>query len=251
MSRYYFLSDVHLGVGSREVEHAKESRFVQLLRDIRLHGVELFIVGDLFDFWFEYAHVVPRGYHRVLTALQDLVQDGIHVTLLAGNHDFAIGSVLERDCGVSIITHDLTRMLEEKSFYLYHGDGLSEKDLGYRLMKRVIRSRPSMFFFRWLHPDIGFSLAKLFSHSSRDYTSKKHFGESDGMIREAERRIAAGHDFVIMGHRHVPTIKVIGHGTYVNLGDWLVYNTYAIFEEGNLDLYTLQNGISVPFTPAL
>lgn len=247
MKSVYFVSDIHFGVGDRQTEIAKTNLFLDLLDEIFVEGAELFIVGDLFDFWFEYTHVLPRGFHRVLAGLERLTANGINITYLSGNHDFSAGSFFENDLGITLYSHDFEMVRNEKRFYLYHGDGLAANDMGYRFLKKVIRSTIAKGAFKILPPDLGFWLAKQFSHSSRDYTSKKYFGDTDGMITEAERRIQRGCDYVIMGHRHVPILHKIDHGFYVNLGDWLKYFTYAVFDGEILHLLKRENNRAEPF----
>lgn len=248
MKPVFFLSDVHLGVGEPAEERRKLTLLIALLERIRSESAVLYIVGDLFDFWYEYRSVVPRGYHRLFQALEDLRGAGGTVTYLAGNHDFAIGEFFSSDLGVHVVRDDLAVEHGGKHFYLFHGDGLAVRDGGYRFLKRVLRSPLSQGAFRLLHPDLGFGLARRFSHSSRDYTSGKDYGETDGMRLEAARRIADGADYVVMGHRHVPQLQPINGGIYVNLGDWIRHFTYAVFADGELALYTMINGTHEPYS---
>ena len=244
----YFLSDVHLGVGSPEAEHRKLERLLALLAQLRGEAAGLYIVGDLFDFWYEYASVVPRGYHRLYAELELLVASGVEVTYLAGNHDFAIGDFFSRDLGVRVERDHVEFTYGGKRFHVFHGDGLAVRDSGYRMLKRVLRSPISQRLYRLLHPDLGFGIARRFSHSSRDYTTTKQFGETDGMRLEAERRIREGTDFVIMGHRHIPHREELDGGVYVNLGDWIRYFTYAVFRDGDIGLHTMINGTQELYT---
>lgn len=238
----YFLSDVHLGVGSADAERRKLDRLLALLEYIRNDAAALYIVGDLFDFWYEYTSVVPRGYHRLYAQLELLVSSGVSVTYLAGNHDFAIGDFFSRDLGIRVERDHVGFAYAGKRFHVFHGDGLAARDAGYRMIKRVLRSPISQRLFRLLHPDLGFGIARRFSHSSRDYTATKQFGETDGMRLEAERRIHEGSDYVIMGHRHIPIREELDGGVYVNLGDWIRYFTYAVFRDGDIALHTMING---------
>ncbi|MDT8324173.1 MAG: UDP-2,3-diacylglucosamine diphosphatase [Bacteroidota bacterium] len=244
----YFISDVHLGVGDAEAEARKLTLLLALLTRIRESGGSLFIVGDLFDFWYEYRAVVPRGYHRLYTALEELASSGVRVTYLAGNHDFAIGTFFSEDLGITVLRDDVTFEAGNTRFYVYHGDGLAPKDGGYRALKRVLRSPIAQWGFRLLHPDLGFGLARRFSHTSRGYTSGRDYGEKDGMRMEARRRFAQGTDIVVMGHRHVPRREEIDGGIYVNLGDWIHHFTYAVFRDGEIALYTMIHGFEEQFS---
>ncbi len=232
----YFISDVHLGLGSREEERAKEDRLLDFLRAVSTSADSLFLLGDLFDFWFEYATVIPKGFHRTLAALQEFGDSGKPVHYLSGNHDFWIGDYFAKELGMQVHPEPFEIALEGKRVYLHHGDGLAERDLGYRLIKPVLRSRWNIRLYRWLHPDLGVRLARRSSRSSREYTSGKDYGESDGMLKFATRQISKGVDIVIMGHRHKPAITALGSGTYVNLGDWITFNTYAVLKEGEVTL---------------
>ncbi len=242
-----FFSDVHLGVysGNRAVQHLDRfTAFLDLVLTLNPAGV--YIVGDLFDFWFEYRSVVPRGYHRVLTRLEDLRLRGATVAYLAGNHDFAIGSAFSRDLGITVVPDRLTFDHDGHRFHLYHGDGLAVRDRGYHLLKAVLRHRLAQASFRLLHPDLAFSIAHAVSHSSRDYTSTKKYGPLDGMLLDAERRIDEGADFVIMGHRHQPLLRPLGTGLYMNLGDWLRFDTFGLYQNGTLSLQAFREGRMVP-----
>ncbi|MCZ7558156.1 MAG: UDP-2,3-diacylglucosamine diphosphatase [Bacteroidia bacterium] len=250
ISPVYFISDLHLGVGSAEAERVKRRRFVELTNTVQQGRGSLVIVGDLFDFWYEYRYVVPRGSHEVLTALGQLTEAKCPVVYLAGNHDFAIGSVFSDDLGVTVVRDDLHFSSDGKRFYVFHGDGLAPKDGGYRLLKKLLRARWAQIAFRVLHPDLGFAIARRFSHGSRDYTSGKFYGETDGMRLEAQNRIAAGADYVVMGHRHLPAFERIGNGAYINLGDWLRHFSYAVFEHGDISLRTLENDMPITETAA-
>jgi UDP-2,3-diacylglucosamine hydrolase len=242
----FFISDVHLGVGSAEDEQVKQQRFVALCDQVFRESGSLCIIGDLFDFWYEYRSVVPRGFHRILAAMHRLTNNGQSVLYFAGNHDFAIGDFFSRDLGVVVIHDDQYAVCDDRRFYLFHGDGLAAKDGGYRMLKKILRARWSQWLFRLLHPDLSFGFAHRFSHSSRDYTSSKFYGETDGMRLEASRRINDGADFVIMGHRHQPAFEHIDSGVYVNLGDWITHFSYAVFENGELTLRTMRNDFPEP-----
>jgi UDP-2,3-diacylglucosamine hydrolase len=232
-----FLSDVHLGLGTREEERAKEDRLLAFLDATRPTAEGLLILGDLFDLWFEYRTVIPKGFHRTLTALQRYTDAGIPVKLLTGNHDFWMGDFFETEIGVRILRDPTEIMVQGKRVYLHHGDGLGTNDPGYRFIKPILRSRLSITLYRWLHPDIGVSIARGSSRSSRAYTSARDFGEDQGMIAHATEKIREGVDVVVMGHRHVPALQAIGNGVYVNLGDWITHNSYGVMTGGTMTLH--------------
>lgn len=240
MSKMFFISDVHFGLESRERERAKEERVLSFLDKVMDEASQLCIVGDLFDAWIEYRTVIPKGYHRILTKLEDLTRRGIVVHYLVGNHDFWIRDYFKQELGMITYHEPIAITVDGKRFFIHHGDGLATNDTGYRILKKVLRNPFNIWLFSWLHPDIGISLARSSSKSSRNYTSTKDYGEEDGMAALAAQKIAEGFDYVIMGHRHKPACKQIGKGTYINLGDWISYNTYAEFDGERLSLVTWQ-----------
>ena len=238
MSRAFFISDAHLGLETREKEAEKERRLLRFLFHVKEQGSHLFIVGDLFDAWFEYRTVIPKGYHRLFTALEDITRADIEVNYLAGNHDYWMRNFFRDFLGVQTYSEPFAVTIDQKKFYIHHGDGLAANDSGYRMLKKVLRNPVSMRLYSWLHPDIGITIARASSRKSRHYTSQKRYGEEDGMRRFAAKKIAEGIDYVIMGHRHQPIAVPIEKGLYVNLGDWISYFTFAEFANGQLELKT-------------
>jgi UDP-2,3-diacylglucosamine hydrolase len=235
----YFFSDVHLGLGERAAEKEKENRLLEFLTGILPDTTNLVILGDLFDFWFEYRTVIPKGFHRTLTAIQSFTDRGVPVYYMAGNHDFWMGDFFSRELGVTMHADPADIRIDGRLVHLHHGDGLAKNDLGYRLIKPILRNRFNIALYRWLHPDLGVPLARGSSRTSRDYTSNKDYGnEEEGMIRYATEKISTGADIVVMGHRHKPSLQPIGKGTYVNLGDWITYHSYGVLKEGAITLQT-------------
>ncbi|MBI1808056.1 MAG: UDP-2,3-diacylglucosamine diphosphatase [Ignavibacteria bacterium] len=238
MSKVYFISDVHLGLESKEKEKAKEERLLAFLDQVMEDGQQLFIVGDLFDAWIEYRTVIPKGHHRVLAKLEDLCLRGITIHYLAGNHDFWMRDYFRDELGMKTYADAFDIQVDGKKILLHHGDGLATNDTGYKMLKKVLRNRLSIWLYSWLHPDIGIALARSSSKKSRDYTSTKDYGEGDGMLHFASQKIDEGYDIVIMGHRHEPACREIGRGVYINLGDWISHNTYAEMVNGVIAMKT-------------
>ncbi|TAK61389.1 MAG: UDP-2,3-diacylglucosamine diphosphatase, partial [Bacteroidetes bacterium] len=236
MSKTYFFSDVHLGLGSQEEERKKEERLLAFLDVVMNDANQIFIVGDLFDAWFEYRTVIPKGFHRTLTKLEDLVRKNITVHYLAGNHDYWMGNFFSDELGVKIYHEEFEVTIDGKRIFLHHGDGFAHNDAGYRILKKILRHPFNIKLYKMLHPDIGLSLAKSSSKKSRHYTSGKHYGEEDGMVSFARKMLAQGFDAVIMGHRHQSTFMQIGNGVYINLGDWIHHYTYAELHDGVFQL---------------
>lgn len=236
MKKIFFLSDVHLGLQDKQQERAKERLLLSFLSHVEKNGEQLFIVGDLFDYWFEYRHVIPRGYHHVLSKLASLVEKGIAVHYLAGNHDFWLKDFFPVELGIPVYHDPFGMTLRGKQFYFHHGDGLSLNDTGYLILKKILRSRISIFLYSLLHPDWTAPLAQGSSKTSRRYTGNKDFGENDGMIKFAEEKISSGYDIVIMGHRHTPSEHRSTNGVYINLGDWITHHSYAEFDGKTIEL---------------
>ncbi len=234
----YFFSDVHLGLGERSEEKIRENQLLSFLRSILGNASMLFVVGDLFDFWFEYKTVIPKGFHRTLAALQEFADRGTPVHYVAGNHDFWMGDFFSTELGMQVHRDPFDIAVDGRRLHLHHGDGLATNDTGYRLIKPVLRNRMNVRLYRWVHPDIGVRIARRSSRTSRAYTSQKDFGEEEGMLKYAGEQFRRGVDIVVMGHRHKPSILTLGSGTYVNLGDWITYNSYAVLREGTVTLHT-------------
>ncbi|MDZ4745013.1 MAG: UDP-2,3-diacylglucosamine diphosphatase [bacterium] len=217
----YFISDVHLGYGDRAEDRAREDLLVNLMHRLVVDVAHLFIVGDLFDVWFDYKKVIPRTHVRTLSALQALRQAEIPVTYLMGNHDFGHHTYFRDELGIAIDDGDIDATIGNKRFYISHGDGKAHNDGGYLVLRSVLRSRAAQAVYRWMHPNLGISLASRTSEGSRDYTSEKDYGSVDGLKNFGIAKLGEGYDVVVMGHRHQPVFEPVKHGLYVNLGHWL------------------------------
>lgn len=230
MKKIFFFSDVHLGLHDSQREKEKEARLLSFLSYVQKHAEQVIILGDLFDYWFEYKYVIPRGYHHVLSKLGMMVQSGMKIHYLTGNHDYWLRDFFPNDLGIPVYKDPVAMEFMKKKFFLHHGDGLALNDTGYRILKKILRSSISIFLYSLVHPDWTAPIARGSSHRSRAYTGNKDYGETDGMILFATEKINEGYDFVIMGHRHSPMEKKIGKGRYINLGDWISHNTYGVYD---------------------
>lgn len=228
---YLFISDVHLGLQSRDIEKEKERKLVEFLNFAKNNCDELFIAGDLFDYWFEYRKVYQKGYFRTLTALQDLVEAGVKVHYFIGNHDFFHNGFFEKEIGLLLYHNPAEFHLNDKRFFIGHGDGLVKNDLGYNILKVILRSKLTQFLYSLIHPDIGVALASHTSKSSRDYTTKKDYGEQDGLFEAAKKKIDEGFDFVLFGHLHRKQYLQYKNGFYINLGSWIQEPCYGKFSD--------------------
>ncbi len=241
----YFFSDVHLGLYDRKREIERENKLLRFLNAIERDCERLFVVGDLFDYWFEYKEVIPKYYYRVLSALKDLRLAGVEIEYLMGNHDFGHKDFFENELSIPIHRNDITIELNGKKFYITHGDGKNNKDVGYKILKKTLRNPIAQKLYSWLHPDLGIWLASSSSQKSRKHTSKKQGGASDGMEDFAKARFKEGYDYFITGHRHTPTFKKFDDKIFVDLGDWLRLNpTFASFDGKELRLHNYEDFMS-------
>ena len=231
----YFFSDAHLGIGTPVEDRAKELRIIQFLDFVKQDAEQVVIVGDLFDYWFEYRTVVPKGYVRLLAKLAELTDNGIAVTFVAGNHDFWLKNYFPDELGVQVSFDPIERIIGGKRFYIHHGDGLIKDDRGYRILKRILRNKFSIRLYSLIHPDLAGAIARWSSGTSRHYTGGRKYEETD-MVEFAGQKIREGFDIVIMGHHHRSAFKKLGNGVYVNLGDWIRENTYAVFNGSSVSL---------------
>lgn len=238
----YFISDAHLGPGL-PYPPQRETLLLDFFHQIRADADELFIIGDLFDFWIEYRHVIRSDYFQVLCALARLIKDGIKVHYIAGNHDFALGPFLKGHVGIEVHMDFLTLKQNEKQLYVTHGDGLIETDRGYRLLKVFLRNPLLQKGYRLLHPALGIGMASSFSKLSRRWESDQGPKFSHRDYRPVARTLMnQGYDMVIMGHTHHPEIIHYQGKTYCNTGDWIKSFTYASLKSDTLRLWRYRQG---------
>lgn len=234
--KIYFSSDNHLGAPTAEESLPREKIFVQWLDEIKPDASAIFLLGDLFDFWFEYKQVVPKGFVRVLGKLAELRDSGIPIYFFVGNHDLWMNGYFEKELDIPVYHHPKEFIINEKHFLIGHGDGLGPGDKGYKRMKKVFTNRFCQWLFRWLHPDWGVRLAKHLSVKNKLISGSddvKFLGEdNEWLVQYAKRKLETKHyDYFIFGHRHFPmNIKVGENSTYFNLGDWITHYTYGVFD---------------------
>ncbi|MCZ6702846.1 MAG: UDP-2,3-diacylglucosamine diphosphatase [Ignavibacteria bacterium] len=238
--RYLFISDQHLGLQTKEIENKKERLLVKFLKFAEDNCDELFILGDLFDYWFEYKRVYQKGFFRTFTALQDVTERGIRIHYFIGNHDFLHRDFFTKEIGIKMYNDPIEVMLNGKKFYIGHGDGLVQNDIGYRILKVILRNKFIQRLYSLLHPDIGVAIASKTSKSSRAYTKQKDYGEIDGMLNAAKQKIDEGFDYVMFGHTHERSFVEYRGGRFINLGSWIEAPCYGKFDSGEFEIIDWQ-----------
>lgn len=214
----------------------RERRFVAWLDEVKHDAAAIFLLGDLFDFWFEYKTVVPRGFVRVLGKLAELRDSGIPIYFFVGNHDLWMSDYFEKELNIPVYHDNVEFTFNDRHFLIGHGDGKGPGDKGYKRMKKVFKNPFSKWLFRWIHPDWGVRLAQYLSVKNKlisgDADVKFLGEEKEWLVQYSKRKLETKHyDYLIFGHRHLPmNIKVGEHSSYVNLGDWITYFTYGVFD---------------------
>jgi UDP-2,3-diacylglucosamine hydrolase len=240
--KIYFLSDFHLGAPNAAASLVREKKIIQFLDEITDKAAAIFIIGDMFDFWYEYKKVIPKGYVRLLGKLASITDAGIPIHFFIGNHDMWMSGYFEKELNIPVYHEPKTFTWNDKRFYIGHGDGLGPGDHGYKFIKKVFRNPICKWLFGWLHPDLGIGLANYFSRKSREKTGTgdEHFlGEDNEWLIVYSKEIlqTAHYDFFIFGHRHLPIdFQLSANSKYINLGDWISNFTYAEFDGTSLKL---------------
>ncbi|MEG8947568.1 UDP-2,3-diacylglucosamine diphosphatase [Rosettibacter firmus] len=224
---YFFISDLHLGLESRDVETEKEKKLILFLNYAKSNCDELFIMGDLFDYWFEYKRVIQKGFYKTFTALKEFTETGRKLHYFIGNHDFLHRDFFEKEIGAKLYYQPAHFELNGKKFFIGHGDGLIKNDIGYKILKAILRNKILQKMYSFIHPDLGIKLASLSSKTSRNYNSKKY--NKDCLFEVAKEKIKDGYDYVIFGHSHVLSKEKFENGYYINLGSWLQKPCYGKF----------------------
>jgi UDP-2,3-diacylglucosamine hydrolase len=240
--KIYFASDFHLGSPNLEESHKREKKIVQWLTEIEKDAKAIYLVGDIFDFWFEYNKVVPKGFVRLLGKIASLTDNGTPVHLFVGNHDLWMRDYLETEIGVSIHHENIIIQEENKKILIGHGDGLGDGDYFYKILKKIFTSKICQWIFSRFHPNFSFTLAHTWSKSSRKNGEEAKFSNKEkeilfGYCQEHQKVNPV--DYYIFGHRHFPLeLKIDNKATYINLGEWISQNTYGVLEKGILKLET-------------
>ena len=244
--KIYFSSDNHLGAPTTAESLPREKIFVKWLDSIKHDAEVIFLLGDLFDFWFEYKTVVPKGFVRTLGKLAELRDSGIQIHFFVGNHDLWMHDYFEKELNIPIYHNPKEFVFNDKNFFIGHGDGLGPGDKGYKRMKKVFKHPFFQWLFRWLHPDIGVRIAQHLSVKNKLISGeedKEFLGEENEWLAQySKRKLESEHyDYFIFGHRHLPMEINLGeNSTYYNLGDWIDHYTYGVFDGEKFELKTFE-----------
>ena len=244
----YFASDFHLGSPDHQESRAREDRIVKWLTAIESDCSELFLMGDIFDFWFEYRMVIPKGFIRLQGKLAEMSDKGIKIYFFKGNHDMWVNDYFEKEMGIEIISDEYVMERNGKRFYLHHGDGLGPGDQKYKMLRKIFRNPVCRWLFSIVPPRIGLGIGNAWSSNSRAANPgpEVFLGEEKEWLAIYSKEILkkAHYDYFIYGHRHLPLdLQLSENSRYVNLGEWLNYNSYAVFDGNELSLNYFQINI--------
>tara|TARA_R110000868_G_scaffold136776_2_gene349850 strand:+ start:1519 stop:2289 length:771 start_codon:yes stop_codon:yes gene_type:complete len=240
--KIYFASDNHLGAPAYEVSLPREKKFVSWLDEIKQDAAAIFLLGDLFDFWFEYKTVVPKGFTRTLGKLAELSDSGIPVYYFVGNHDLWMTDYFEKELNIPVYHNPKEFILNNTLFFIGHGDGLGPGDKGYKRMKKVFTNPFFKWLFRWIHPDVGMRIGHYLSVKNKLISGDddaKFLGEDkEWLAQYSKKKLEEKHrDIFVFGHRHLPLeISISNNSKYINLGDWISHYTYGVFDGETFDL---------------
>lgn len=247
--KIYFFSDAHLGIPDLESSRKREKKLVKLLDEVKKDALEIYILGDLFDFWFEYKTVIPKGFTRLFGKLAEITDSGIPIHFFRGNHDIWAFNYLQEELNIQIHREPLQVELLGKMFYLAHGDGLGLGDKGYKFLKWIFERKFNQWLFRWLHPDWGLAMGLFWSRRSRYANEAKEAREGIepiGISVEntrlpmfAKSLLDQGQeiDYFVMGHWHImKNIELQGKSRFIFLGDWISYFSYGVFDGESFEL---------------
>ena len=240
--KIFFLSDFHLGAPNAAASLVREKKIINFLDEIETDASEIFILGDLFDFWYEYKHVVPKGYVRILGKLASLSDKGIQLHFFVGNHDMWMKDYFQQELNMKVYFEPAVFERDGKKFLIGHGDGLGPGDKGYKFIKHIFRNPAAQWLFGILPPVVGMGLARYFSRKSRAQTGSTDeifLGEEkEWLVMFCKEKLREQHfNYFIFGHRHLPlNIPLADNSQYINLGDWIKYNSYAVFDGQDISL---------------
>jgi len=240
--KVYFASDQHLGAPTAEQSFVREKKFLAWLNEIKEDAAAIFLVGDLFDFWYEYKTVVPKGFVRVLGKLAEITDSGIPIYFFVGNHDLWMNDYFEKELNIPVYHKPEVFLINNKKVFIGHGDGLGPYDKGFKRLKKVLTFPLFQWLYRWFHPDLGMKLGQYMSVKNRmisgDEDAQYLGDDKEWLVQYCKRKLESNHyDFFVFGHRHLPLeIQLQENSKYVNLGDWIGHFTYGEFQNSKLKL---------------
>jgi UDP-2,3-diacylglucosamine hydrolase len=240
--KVYFASDQHFGAPTHKASLPREKKFVAWLDDIKKDAEAIFILGDLFDFWFEYKTVVPKGFVRVLGKLAEIRDGGTPIYFFVGNHDLWMHDYFETELNIPVFHAPQEFLINQKKFLIGHGDGLGPGDKGYKRMKKVFTFPLFKWMFQWLHPDLGVRLGQYMSVKNKlisgDEDATYLGDENEWLVQYCKKKLTEkDYNYFVFGHRHLPLeIKLDQNATYINLGDWIQYFTFGSFNGTDFNL---------------
>ncbi len=247
--KVYFVTDIHLGIPDRESSKQRERLLVKWLDEVKVDAAAIYILGDLFDFWFEYATVVPKGYSRLLGKIAEITDRGIPVNFFKGNHDIWDFGFFSNELGMNVFESSLETEINGKTFFIAHGDGLGPGDRGYKFIKWIFSNKINQRLFAMLPPSLGAWLAGFFSNKSRKKNAPRDLiysgPENERLYQYCRKKLKEKHlDFLVMGHRHIPLdLELEGGSRYISVGDWVTNFSFAVFDGETLSLRKYENEI--------
>lgn len=242
--KVYFASDQHFGIPNATESRKREDRFIRWMDEIKADAQIIFLMGDLFDFWHEWKYVVPKGYIRVLGKIAELKDSGIEIYFFVGNHDLWMKNYFQEELDIPVFFEKQYFEINNRQFLLAHGDGLGPGDKGYKRMKKVFTNPLAQWAFRWLHPDIAMRIANYMSQKNKMISGdedKQFLGEDKEflILYSKEKLKTEKINYFVYGHRHLPMVLDLSPDSkYVNLGDWISYFTYGVFDGNSFGLKT-------------
>lgn len=239
--KIYFASDFHLGIPDHASSLEREKRIVRWLDEVSRDASDIYLVGDLFDFWFEYKTVVPKGFVRLLGKMAEICDRGVQLHIFHGNHDLWMFGYLEKELGCKVYAKPVTIELSGKIFHIAHGDGLGPGQYWFKFILSIYRNYFFQRLFAFVHPNIGIGIANWVSHRSKLKTfdaNTAYLGDDkEYLMLYAQSMQEQQHiDYFIFGHRHLPFDKTLNNSRVINLGDWMGYNTFVVVDGDSVEL---------------
>ena len=245
--KIYFASDFHLGVNAQLTSLEREKKIVRWLDYIQHDAHEIYLVGDVFDFWFEYWSVVPKGYVRLFGKLAELRDKGIPIFFFTGNHDMWMFEYFEKEFGIPIIRQPIIKEWNGKQFFIGHGDGLGPGDYGYKFLKKIFSNKICQFLFARIHPNLGVGVANFWSQKSRA-VSPAHLDwlgdKKEWLLTFCNKKLdKVNVDYFIFGHRHLPIDYMLknNQSRYINIGEWMFACSYGVFDGKDVSIHFFEN----------